>query len=79
VLNEWYSLHAQVIQTARCKQLWIIFDHFETATVSAYDRLFTNHDNLTNAWGAFWAEARNVHRCPQMSTDVHSDAECKSG
>ncbi|CAL1129550.1 unnamed protein product [Cladocopium goreaui] len=26
------------------------------ATVSAYDRLFTNHDNLTNAWGAFWAE-----------------------
>ena len=27
------------------------------ATVSAYDRLFTNHDNLTDAWGAFWAKA----------------------
>jgi len=26
------------------------------ATVSAYDRLFTNYDNLTEAWGAFWAK-----------------------
>ena len=26
--------------------------------VSAYDRLFTNYDNLTEAWGAFWAKAR---------------------
>mmetsp|Transcript_27917 Transcript_27917/g.61530 ORF Transcript_27917/g.61530 Transcript_27917/m.61530 type:complete len:529 (-) Transcript_27917:172-1758(-) len=30
------------------------------ATGSAYDRLYQNHDNLTHAWGAFWAEVARV-------------------
>ena len=35
---------------------WI--SDFHEMAGSAYDRLFTNHDNLTDAWGSFWAKAK---------------------
>lgn len=67
VLNERYSLHAQVSQkaTVDSNSYGSSLIALKLRPVSAYDRLFTNHDNLTNAWGAFWAEARNVQTCPQ--------------
>eukprot|EP01062_Namystynia_karyoxenos_P032379 TRINITY_DN2386_c2_g1_i1.p1 TRINITY_DN2386_c2_g1~~TRINITY_DN2386_c2_g1_i1.p1 ORF type:complete len:542 (+),score=170.39 TRINITY_DN2386_c2_g1_i1:83-1627(+) len=37
------------------KMSWVDY-HAALATGTAYERLYTNHNNLTNSWGAFWAE-----------------------
>mmetsp|Transcript_69703 Transcript_69703/g.167327 ORF Transcript_69703/g.167327 Transcript_69703/m.167327 type:complete len:530 (-) Transcript_69703:13-1602(-) len=37
------------------------------ATGSAYDRLYLNHDNLTHAWGAFWAKVAETYgKSPEL-------------
>eukprot|EP01065_Artemidia_motanka_P006129 TRINITY_DN12_c0_g1_i1.p1 TRINITY_DN12_c0_g1~~TRINITY_DN12_c0_g1_i1.p1 ORF type:complete len:511 (+),score=194.07 TRINITY_DN12_c0_g1_i1:67-1599(+) len=37
------------------KKKWASY-YAPLATGSAFDRLYTNHNNLTESWGAFWAE-----------------------